>query len=260
MNLRAIGLIAKSVLIEAVRRREVYAIVLVSSLLIAAVLAMDFFELEGLSRFYREVALKLMGVATALTTIVLSARQLPREFEQRTIYPLLAKPISRTTFLAGKLLGVVLAAAFCFALFMTVYACGTLYSGGAIPWGLFSQYVYLQMLMVLVLATLGFWLSMMLNLDAAITIGILFYATASLFTSMTSYLFDYMDAAGQAILTVLVYIIPQLTVFDLTGKATHAEAWAPLSVSVILQLTAYGMAFAVAYFTFAAITFRRRAL
>ncbi len=85
MNLRAIGLIAKSVLIEAVRRREVYAIVLVSSLLIAAVLAMDFFELEGLSRFYREVALKLMGVATALTTIVLSARQLPREFEQRTI-------------------------------------------------------------------------------------------------------------------------------------------------------------------------------
>lgn len=260
MNLRAIGLIAKSVLIEAVRRREVYAIVLVSVLLIGAVLTIDFFQLEGLSKFYREVALKLMGVATALTTIVLSARQLPREFEQRTIYPLLAKPISRTTFLAGKLLGVMLAATFCFGLFMAVYIGGTIYSGGTVPWALFSQYVYLQMLMVLVLATLGFWLSMMLNLDAAITIGIIFYATASVFTNITSYLFDYMDAAGQAVLTVLVYIIPQLTLFDLTGKATHADAWEPLSAGVLAQLTAYGLVFAAVYFSFATFTFRRRAL
>ena len=101
---------------------------------------------------------------------------------------------------------------------------------------------------------------MMVNLDAAITVGILFYATASVFTSMTSYLFDYMDAAGQAVLTVLVFIIPQLTVFDLTGKATHAEMWSPLSVGVLAQLTLYGLVFAGAYFALATLIFRRRAL
>ena len=83
--MRASWLIAKSVLLEAVRRKELYAIVIVSTLMIGVVMSIDFFNLEGITKFYRDVALKVMGIATALTVIVLSARQLPREFEHRTI-------------------------------------------------------------------------------------------------------------------------------------------------------------------------------
>ena len=104
-SLRPIVLIAKSVLIEAVRRKEIYVIVLAASLLIGAVMTVDFFDIQGLTKFYREIALKIMGVATALTVIVLAARQLPREFENRTIYPLMARPISRMTFISGNLAG-----------------------------------------------------------------------------------------------------------------------------------------------------------
>lgn len=260
MNLRAIGLIAKSVLIEAVRRREIYAIVLVSVALIGTVMTMDFFHLEGFNKFYREVALKVMGLATALTVVVLSARQLPREFERRTIYPLLAKPIGRVTFLAGKLAGVLLAALFCFALFMAVYVAGTLLTGGAIPWVLFVQYLYLQLIMLLVLATLGFWLSMLLNLDAAVTIGVLFYATASLLTTLSSHLYDYMSATGRFLLTVMTFAIPQLTLFDLSGKTIHGEAWGPLSAGALGALTLYGTVYIVLYFSFSALCFHRRAL
>ena len=176
--------------------------------------------------------------------IVLSARQLPREFERRTIYLLLAKPISRVTFLAGKLAGVMLAATFCFALFIAVYVGGTLYAGGAIPWALFSQYVYLQLLMMGVLASLGFWLSMVLNLDAAITIGVLFYVTASLLITLSSHLYDYMSMAGKAVLIFLTYAVPQLTLFDLSEKTIHGETWVPLSAGTMGALTLYGAFFA----------------
>jgi ABC-type transport system involved in multi-copper enzyme maturation permease subunit len=171
-------LLARTVLIEAVRRKEVYVVVLVSLLIIAAVMMVDFFELQGLTKFYREIALKVMSIATGLTVVVLAARQLPREFETRTIYPLLAKPVSRSRFMLGKLLGVLLAAAFCFTLFMAVFLAGSLYLHSRLHWGLLFQYVYLQMIMMLVLATLSFLLSLVLNLDAAITIGVLFYATS----------------------------------------------------------------------------------
>jgi ABC-type transport system involved in multi-copper enzyme maturation permease subunit len=260
MNPRAVGLIARTVLVEAVRRREMYMIVLTAGALIALVIGMDFFGLEGLNKFYREMSLQVMSAATALAVIVLSARQLPREFEQRTIYPLLAKPVSRLSFLAGKLVGVMLAAGFCFLMFMAVYVIGTLVSGGRVPWMLFGQYVYLQMLMMLILATLGFWLSMVLNLDAAITVGVLFYATASLLTNLTMTLYAFMEPAGQAVLKFLTYAIPQLTVFNLSGKTIHAEAWDPLSSAIVAQLTLYGLAFAALYFGFAALVFRRRAL
>ena len=140
MNARAMGLIAKGVLVESTRRRELYVIVLMACLLIGFVMTLDFFGLEGLTKFHREVALKVMGVSTALAVIVLAARQLPREIENRTIYPLLARPISRLDFLLGKLLGVLLAGMFCFGLFMAVYVGGALRLGVEVPWGLFLQH------------------------------------------------------------------------------------------------------------------------
>ena len=258
--MRSGWLIAKSVLLEAIRRKELYAIVVVSTLLIGLVMTIDFFGLEGINKFYRDVALKTMGIATALTVIVLSARQLPREFEYRTIYPLLAKPVSRMTFLGGKLLGVMLAAAFCFGLFMFIYVVGTLYTQEAIPWGLFLQYTYLQLVMMLVLATLGFWLSMLLNLDAAITVGVVIYFTASTLTTMTAYLYDFMGPVGQAVLKIVVFLVPQLTLLDLSGKAVHAGVWSPLPFTILAMLTVYGLVYAGLYFTFAGLCFRRRAL
>ena len=258
--MKAIWLISKSVLIEAVRRREIYVIVAVSSLFIGAVMTVNFFEIEGLTKFYREIALKIMSIATAITVVVLSSRQLPREFERRTIYPLLARPINRTVFLSGKLMGVMLSAAFCFILFMLIYIIGTIYLGGKIPWVLFLQYIYLQLFMMLILATLCFWLSMMLNLDAAITIGILLYTLAATFMSVSSFIYDYTKAFGRIVLIVLTWIIPQLSLFDLSGKAVHAEVWEPVSLKTMAILSIYGLTFTLVYFSLALLWFRRRPL
>ncbi len=262
--LRSVWLIAHSVLIEAIRRREIYAIVLLSTLVIGAVMTVDFFGLQGLTKFYRETALDVMSMAAALTVIVLSARQLPREFEARTIYPLLAKPISRFTFLNGKLLGVMLASAFCFAIFMVIYVAGSLYLGSPIPVAIFCQYLYLQLIQMLILAALSFWLSMLMNLDAAITIGAIFYATSSTILSALSELYEFADAFAQHAIVVLVYVLPQLTLFDLSERAVHAtsevDMWHPLAFDTMAQLTFYGLFHAGIYYGFALFCLRRRAL
>lgn len=260
MNPRAAALIARSVLVEAIRRREIYAIVLVAVLMIGGVMTINFFNIEGLSGFYREVALTVMSFATALTVIVLAARQLPREFEARTIYPLLARPVTRLTFLMGKLAGVMLAAAFCFILFMIVYVAGSAWVGSPVPWALFLQFIYLQLLMMLVLATLSFWLSMIIHLDAAITISAILYAAGNVLMSMTSFIYDYVPALGRAVLVALVYLVPQMPLFDLTKKTVHAEFWGPLDLSTILAVTVYGLIYSALYFCFAWWCFRRRAL
>jgi len=258
--MRALWYIAKTVLIEAVRRKEIYVVVLVSSLLIGAVMTVDFFEMEGLTKFYREFALKLMSAATAITVIVLAARQLPREFEKRTIYPLLARPIGRSTFLLGKILGVWLAAGFCFGLFMVIYVAGMWHLDGAISWPIFMQYLALQMVMMLVLATLGFLLSMMCNVDAAITFGILLYAMGSTLASIMSYIYDLAAPAGRALLTILTWAIPQLILFDLSEKVVHAEVWTPLGGQTLATLVGYGIVFSTIYFAASLCLFRRRAL
>jgi len=258
--MRPVWLIARSVLIEAVRRKEIYVIVLLSLMVIGGVMSVNFFGMEGLTKFYREVALEVMSIACALMVVVLSCRQLPREFENRTIYPLLAKPVGRGSFLMGKLLGVLFAAGFCLSLFMLIFLIGTWYLGGEIPWIHLAEYVYLQMLAMTIISTLGFLFSLIMNLDAAITMGVLFYLTANIFTNGISYIYDFVGRVGKVIFLIVNYGIPQLTLLDFSEKTVHANIWRPLGVVTLCYLTLYAMVYIGVYFFLTMLLFRRREL
>src|SRR5207253_2153206 len=49
-----------------------------------------------------------LSLFSAAVTILIGATSLYRELEQKTIFPILARPISRTEYLAGKYFGTVL--------------------------------------------------------------------------------------------------------------------------------------------------------
>jgi len=269
-NLRLIGW---TLLLEAWRRREVYAIVLVTTALLIGLRFVRFFEMEGLGKFYREISLKVMNVTTAATVILLAARQLPREFSDRTIYPLLAKPVSRLEFLLGKFLGVMGAGVFCYALFMAVFLVGSVTLEAPMNMALFAQSVYLQVLSLGVLASLVFLLSMLLNADAAVTIAAILYLTSQVFMTLMSYLYDYVSRTGRWALLAMHFIVPQLTLFDPSAKTVHSVSrtvvgdaieqtvvWRALPAGTLLQLTVYAAAYAILYLGAAHLLFRRKPL
>lgn len=260
MNIRGLFLIAKGVWLEAIRRKELYVIVTLCSLMIAGLAQINFFGLEELSKFYREIALKLMGISSALTVIVLASRQLPREFEKRTIYPLLARPIGRNTFVLGKLLGVLGAGAFCLALFMVIFVTGSLSLNAPVYAELLFQFALLQLMLQLVLASLCFAVSILVNLDAAITLGILFYIASSTFALMMTAVYETASGWAQNVIELITILLPQFMLFDLSEKAVHGSDWEPLSGSLLLQLFGYGLIYAVAYNMITLILFRRRSL
>ena len=257
--LRNLWLLSKTNAIEAVRRKEIYAVVFVSLALIGGLRLVKFFDIEGLGKFYRETSLKIMNVATALTVILLAARQLPREFRNRTLYPLLAKPIRRNNFLLGKFLGVMFSAAFCYGLFMVVFLIGSLTIKLPINNELFLQFLYLQFWNYAVLASMAFMLSLLMNIDAAITISILLYLCSQVLMTLMSYLYDYLNGVQQSLLLALHFIVPQLSLFDLSGKVVH-EIWPPIASWALLALTAYGAAYTFVYLSASYLLFHRRAL
>lgn len=258
--MKAVVLVARTVLVEAVRRREIYAIVLASCGLIVLAGMTRFFALDGLDKFYREIALQMMNVATALTVIVLAARQLPREFERRTIYPLLAKPVGRHSFLLGKYAGVLLAGAFCYGLFVALYLAGLWYVGAPVRGALLLQCVYLQFLALAVIAALSFLLSLLCNTDAAITIGALLYGLGQTFSTALDYLYDFVPPAVQYMLLAVNFTVPQFTLFDLSAKVVHSSVWGPIPAWVLCTLSAYAAAFLTVYLGGAYLLFRRRSL
>jgi ABC-type transport system involved in multi-copper enzyme maturation permease subunit len=252
--------VARGVWLEALRRREIYVIVAVTCLCILALAQIRFFDVDALTKFYREVALKLMGAATALTVIVLGVRQLPREFDSRTIYPLLARPIHRGTFLLGKQLGVAGAGVFCLGLFLLLYMLGCLVIGAELYPVLLLQHALLQICMILILTSLSFLLSILVNIDAAITLGVLYFFVSSVFANL--YLVLYENAAGAArlVIVALTWLMPQFMLFDLSEKNVHGDVWSPLTAGVMLQLGLYAMAFTAAHLVLTFWLFRRKPL
>lgn len=263
---RCVWVLAKSVLLEAVRRKEIYVIVLVCCALIGVIMTLDFFGLGGLVKFYREVALRLMGISTALAVVLLATRQLPREFEARTIYPLLARPVGRFTFLLGKALGVLAAAAFCYGMFMVLYIVGLLSLGGDLALGLFLQHIYLQLLQMALLTALCFLLSLAMNFDASLVTALLLYFTSGILSSASLAMYELTNTAGRAILVAMNYGLPQLVLFDLSEKVVHYEPllrddlWRPLSLGVMGSLTLYALVYTAIYASVAGVLFRRRPL
>lgn len=255
---RRLWLVAKTIFTEALRRKEIYVIVLVTVVLLVAASSIRFFNLASVHKFYHELSLRVMSVATVLTTIVLGARQLPREFERRTIYTLMAKPMARWEFLLGKYAGVVAAGLLCQGLFMTVFLAGRYLTGSPVVWTLFAQYLYLQALLVAVMAALAFLLSMVMALDAAITISALLYLLGQVLTNALTMIYDYVGPAGQWVLRALNYLVPQPVLFDLSAKVIHD--WPPLPAPMLALVSLYALMFIVPYLALSYALFRRRAL
>lgn len=260
MYFRAIGVIARSVALEAIRRKEIHLLAVACLVLIGFTLSLDFFGLGGLVKFYREIALRLMGTFTAIAVILLAVRQLPREFEQRTIYPLLARPLPRGVFILGKAGGVLWVAITCQFVFTGIYIVGMRHLGGEIAWGLLGQHVYLQFLQMGLLTSAAFLLSLCASADAATTLVLLLYFAASVISHMALSLYELTQTVGRLLLHLLIYVLPQFVLFDLSGKVLHSEMWSPLSLSVMGLLTAYAFAYSFLYGWGAYLLFRRRPL
>ncbi|HPS02200.1 MAG TPA: ABC transporter permease [Candidatus Sumerlaeota bacterium] len=268
-RLRNIWLLAWTLMLEAWRRREIYIIVAVTVALIAGLRMVHFFDLEGLGKFYREICLKTMNLTTGLTVIFLAARQLPREFTNRTIYPLLAKPVSRMEFLLGKYCGVLAASVFCYALFLGVFLAGSLSLHAPVQMGLFLQSIYLQIVAFAVLAALVFLLSMLMTPEGAVTLALILFVASQVLMNLMDTLYDFMSEPGRVALLVLHFVIPQLTLFDLSSKVINSVdvqkgvtrvVWEPLAAGTMGTLTLYGAVYIVLFLGGAYLLFRRKPL
>jgi ABC-type Na+ efflux pump permease subunit len=89
-----------------VRLKVFYALLLFALLLIAASAVMAQMTFQQEFQVLKDVGLGAMSLFTSLLAILATARLLPQDIEERTAYTVLAKPVSRFEYLAGKLLGV----------------------------------------------------------------------------------------------------------------------------------------------------------
>lgn len=105
--------IASNTLLELVRLKVFYfllifALVIIGSSAFAASIFHPGNEIEQQFQILKDVSLGAMSIFTWMLSVLVTAMLLPKDVEDRTLYSILAKPVSRLEYMLGKLVGVLL--------------------------------------------------------------------------------------------------------------------------------------------------------
>lgn len=103
-----VSAIASNTLLELVRQKVFYFLLIFALILIGASFFMDFLHPELQFQALKDFSFGAMSVFTWLLAVLSTAMLLPKDIEDRTLYTILAKPVPRFEYLMGKLLGVFL--------------------------------------------------------------------------------------------------------------------------------------------------------
>jgi ABC-type Na+ efflux pump permease subunit len=100
--------IAGNTLTGLTRLRIFYVLLLFALLLIGNSIFMAQLSFQQEFQVLKDISLGSMSIFTSLLAVVATARLIPQDLEDRTIYTILAKPVPRFEYLLGKLAGVLL--------------------------------------------------------------------------------------------------------------------------------------------------------
>ena len=100
--------ITVNTLTELTRLKVFYVLLVFALLLIGSSMFMAQFTFQQEFQILKDISLGAMSIFTSLLAIVATARLIPQDIEDRTVYTILAKPVPRFEYLLGKIAGVLL--------------------------------------------------------------------------------------------------------------------------------------------------------
>src|SRR5881392_514843 len=100
--------ISINTLTELTRQKAFYVLLIFALLLIGCSVFMAQFTFQQEFQILKDISLGAMSIFTSLLAIIATARLIPQDIEDRTVYTILAKPVPRFEYVLGKIAGVLL--------------------------------------------------------------------------------------------------------------------------------------------------------
>jgi len=140
---------------ELYRRKDFYVLFVMTAVITLLLGSVNFFNDAKIVRYLKEIVMLLIWVAALVIAITTTARQIPAERENRTIFPLLAKPVTRGQVILGKFLGCWLACGLALAVFYIFF--GVVSSTREHSWPVLNYFqgLWLQWMMLGVVVSLA---------------------------------------------------------------------------------------------------------
>ncbi len=252
-SIARIQAVAANTFRETVRERVLYNLVFFAILMMVAGLLLGQLSLRQDEKVLKDLGLAAMDFFGTLIAVFIGVGLVSKEIERRSLYPLLAKPLSRTELLLGKFAGLG------FTLFVNVAVMSAgLYAALAVnhrslePSLLKAIYPLYLSLNLTVAIALVFSTLTSSALSMVLTICVVL---AGRLTDVVRNAQDVSPEMPAWFGKLLYYALPNYRNFDFKGRVVYGD---PVSAGDLVWVTAYAAIYISLALSVAVVAFRRR--
>lgn len=249
-----VAVIALNTFRESLRDRILYNLLFFALFLIGFSALLGDFTIAEQKKIVTDLGLAAINLVGVIIAIFVGIGLVSKEIERRTVYTIMARPISRAQFILGKYLGLALTLLVNVGIMLAVFLATLLMDGVPIHWGLFQavELIYVELLLVTALA-LFFSTFSSSTVSAIMTLG--FYVIGHLTAGLKGIAAKSASETVKAAMTVLYYLCPNLEALNVKGQAAMGTS---VALSYQALASAYGLAYAAVLIAAACAVFNRR--
>jgi ABC-type transport system involved in multi-copper enzyme maturation permease subunit len=240
---------------ETVRERVLYNLVFFAILMMLSGLLLRQLSIRQDEKIIKDLGLAAMEIFGTLIAVFIGVGLVSKEIERRSLYPLLAKPLSREAFLLGKFCGLgftllvnvaIMAAGLYLTLLATRRHLDLHLLKAILP-------IFLSLLLVVALALL-FSTVTSSALAAVCTVCLVI---AGRYSDVIRGMRQVTEHAPAWLVRLLYYAIPNLRNFDLKDKVVYGD---PVGLGTLAWIGLYGLIYVAITLGLAMLAFRRKDL
>ena len=250
----AIGVIALNAFRESLRDKILYNLVLFAGLLIGFSVILADLSITEHHKIIADMGLAAINFIGVVIAIFIGISLVNKEIERRTIYTIMARPISRPLFIMGKYFGLVLTLFVNVSIMLAVFLVTLWLYHVPISPSLFQavQLIFVEILVITALA-LFFSTFSSSTLSAILTIGI--YVVGHLTADLRTVAANSGSAVANILVNVLYYLCPNLEMLNIKGQAAVGIL---VTSEYLLLASLYGLVYAAVLITGGYLIFQRR--
>jgi len=251
--------LASLVVKELYRRKDFYVLFAMTAVITLIMGSLRFFNDDKIVRYVKEICLLLIWVSALVVAVGTAARQIPAERENRTIFPLLAKPVTRAQVILGKFLGCWMACGLALIVFYLFF--GVVSGSREHQWPLlqYFQALWLQWLMLAIVVALVLVGSLLFSAPSVnATIAIIVVIGILLLGRHLNQVALQQPEPLRSVVYGIYFLIPHLEWFDVRDLVIYNEhmvGWGDCGIATLYALIYSGFLLCGGW-----LLFRRKAL
>lgn len=257
MSMGRVWVIAVNVFREVIRDRILYLIGFFAIALMAIATLLPYIAANTQDKILLDVGLAALGIFGLVTAVFVGTGLVNKEIEKRTVFVLIAKPISRSEFIVGKHLGLSAVLAVLVGAMTLIYFGVLLLNDASFPWGSIVLAVVYQLIELSLITAVAILFGVFTSSILATILTFAVYLMGHFSRDLVGFGQLAENATVERVTEIAYLVLPDLSRLTWRNEAVYGAELLPSPLEM-LGHGLYGIAYAALLLAIATLIFSRR--